>query len=964
MSTTYVRAVRAGYGVSADSGPALPELRGRKGELAALTGLLEGVEQGQAGLSVIEGAQGSGKTRLLEEVRRTAERRGLHVFHGSADPDGHDVPLGPLLRAFTSGNEPLFDVHELRRLKVLPNPGFWLLQEMHERLERAAMAAPLVVLVDDVQRCDETSLMALRNLPGRLAGYPVAWLLTVRTSPMTGAGRSTVSRLVAGGGRWVRLGPLDDEAVEEFVGDLLGAVPDGAVLKLAATAEGRPLLLRELCEGLKDEGALTVCSGRALLTGSRTPRRFQASVRHHLSQLSDRAGELARLASALDDSCPVDLMAELLDVPLGSLMEPLRELLATGLVVEDEAGVAFRHDQVREAVAGLTTPTRRQRLRRRAVDLRLARGAPVTDVAVMLSDSAEPGDRAAVTLLTDAAAELAARSPATAAELNIRAMRLLPGDDPARPRMIAETVSWLWRGGNAAQALAMAETALRQPHALDPESEARLRLELAGLTSRRSFTEAARHARMAVGIEGAPAGLTARSLALLAVNLTRSGTLDEARRTAHHALELAREAGQPAAEAMALAVESTVAYVHADWHRSHDAADRAVLLAHEDGAGETFYEPAMWRVTLHSRSGYAQQAVDQVDDAIRLARRRGQAATMHFWSTLRSRLLLEAGRLEEARAEAKGVLAMAEDLGSANLTDTTVRYPLGIVALHTGNRAAVRTAIRDAATMMRDESEFVRRFGAWLAAQVADWEGDSRRALALLPPETEIFDTVRPKTRIPFDAMDQPVFVRIALRAGDLRRATEAAAVARHRAEASPAFPALAAAAAHAQGLVAQDAQLLKEAVELCGAVQRPLALASANEDTGRALVRCASPQATRYLDTALRLYEQCGAGWHAARVRRLLTSTAGKRTNVKQAERAGRARGGATGWAALSPGELQVVRLVAAGRTNREVAVQLFVSPHTISTYVRRAFKKLGINSRVELVRIAMEEDAERQVS
>jgi DNA-binding CsgD family transcriptional regulator len=67
-------------------------------------------------------------------------------------------------------------------------------------------------------------------------------------------------------------------------------------------------------------------------------------------------------------------------------------------------------------------------------------------------------------------------------------------------------------------------------------------------------------------------------------------------------------------------------------------------------------------------------------------------------------------------------------------------------------------------------------------------------------------------------------------------------------------------------------------------------------------------------------------------------------------------------GWAALTPAELDVIRVVVAGCTNREAAALLFLSPHTISSHLRHAYAKLGINSRVELVRAAVAPAANHQ--
>ncbi len=92
-----------------------------------------------------------------------------------------------------------------------------------------------------------------------------------------------------------------------------------------------------------------------------------------------------------------------------------------------------------------------------------------------------------------------------------------------------------------------------------------------------------------------------------------------------------------------------------------------------------------------------------------------------------------------------------------------------------------------------------------------------------------------------------------------------------------------------------------------------------------------------------------CGASWDLAWVRRRL-----RRLGVRR--RLASERRPAQGWSALTDYELAVVRLVAGGLTNREVAERLCISPHTVGGHLRHAFEKLGINSRVALTRIAAE--------
>ena len=123
-------------------------------------------------------------------------------------------------------------------------------------------------------------------------------------------------------------------------------------------------------------------------------------------------------------------------------------------------------------------------------------------------------------------------------------------------------------------------------------------------------------------------------------------------------------------------------------------------------------------------------------------------------------------------------------------------------------------------------------------------------------------------------------------------------------------------------------------------------------EDLGVARARAGAVDAAiEAFDAALVLYAEAGARWDAGRVRGRLRDQ-GVRRRLVPRERA------ETGWEAMTDSELAVARLVAHGLTNREVAEQLFVSPHTVSSHLRSIFAKLDINSRLALARIAAEHD------
>ena len=100
-------------------------------------------------------------------------------------------------------------------------------------------------------------------------------------------------------------------------------------------------------------------------------------------------------------------------------------------------------------------------------------------------------------------------------------------------------------------------------------------------------------------------------------------------------------------------------------------------------------------------------------------------------------------------------------------------------------------------------------------------------------------------------------------------------------------------------------------------------------------------------LERALAGYARLDAPRDAARVRRRL-----RRLGVRRRPARGERRP-ATGWAALTDTERAVAAAVAQGLTNRQVAVQMFLSPHTVGFHLRQIFRKLGIRSRVELARL-----------
>ncbi len=350
--------------------------------------------------------------------------------------------------------------------------------------------------------------------------------------------------------------------------------------------------------------------------------------------------------------------------------------------------------------------------------------------------------------------------------------------------------------------------------------------------------------------------------------------------------------------------------------------------------------------------------LDHVDDSLRLAADSVAAAhrDRHGWAIRifeiwRGRQLHQLGRLDDAGAILEGQFSPESGDRFLGALDAAGIVALGRVALHQGNGRLQQRTARLARGLLEDATPNFGREAAWLLALQAIAAGDPTVAhdwLCALGEDERI--AILPL--FPIDVTDEPQLVRIARAAGDDELAEVAVAQADRRARLNPGVATIGATAAHARGLLRTSIVELEHAVELFQTGPRPLARASALEDLGVARDGAGLVDAAiEAFDAALLLYAEAGATWDAGRVRGRLRHH-GVRRRLVARERADK------GWASMTDSELAVARRVAQGLTNREVAEQLFVSPHTVSSHLRSIFAKLEINSRLALARIAAEHD------
>jgi DNA-binding CsgD family transcriptional regulator len=925
-----------------------PTIRGRDAELGALGELFDRVRSGSGSVLLVEGAAGMGKSRLIGEGVRMANRVGFPVGMGAAEPSESVAELAPLLRALFDGSEPLLDRAELGSLHAAPEQRYWRLQDLQSLLERAALDGPLFIFLDDVQWVDSGTAAALRALPSRLGSLPIGWVLAMRPEQGQGQPRSVVEYLAGEGAERLVLEPLSEPAVVQVVRDLLQAEPDETLVRMAGEAGGNPFLLVELLEGLRQEHLVRVDSGHATLTEHRLPERVRASMRERLARMSDSARQLATVAGSLGRTFSVSELSEMLGLSPGSLLAPVEQLIEAGIVRERGDELGFQHDLIREAVRGACAPSARRALDRQAADVMLARGALPVEVAIQLAAGAAPGDEVAITTLLAAAEALATTEPGASADLSRRALELAPERHPLRGPLVVQAAMSLHAAGRMEEAKAFADNAMRGILPVAQEAEVRLGIAGMWLVSPDVRVHASREA---LKLAGLPDHLRLEHLAKLAYNLVAAARTDEAQAAWSEAAAAGGRLDPDARFPLALS-EGGLQYVGGQFTRALELFE-AILrdeLPEQHGLDDLLTR--LWRSDTLVALDRERDALQAVDEIIAEALKRGFSWFLHVGEITRGQMLLQWGRLEDAGAVLDGRF---DSHGPPVVTvmDASGVSAVGRLALHTGDGRQVRQTREIAKAMLNESTPGVRRHAAWLLSLQATADGDPRQAHRWLcamgePERTYVL------RRLWMDMADEPQMVRIALAAGDRELAESAAADAGRRAELCPGVPSLDAIAAHASGLLDGDVDKLSEAASLFDRSPRALAHAAALEDLG--LARQGEGTADSGIDAfteALVLFARAGATTDAARLRSRLRAL-GVRRRVTAVEKP------VKGWAAMTKSELAVTELVADGLTNREVAERLFISPHTVNTHLRQVFAKLEVKSRVDLTRLATERDGD----
>jgi DNA-binding CsgD family transcriptional regulator len=854
-----------------------------------------------------------------------------------------------LLCALFDGDPPLVPRSALSELRASPELLFWLLQDLQSLIEKTALQHPLLLCLDDLHNAGTTCASTMRDLPLRLSSLPVAWVVTYRPDDGVEQHQEAMRILADAGAEVIRLGPLSHEAVAQIAVDILGAEPDADLLQRADRVQGNPFLVVEFLRGLQDENIVSIEDGRAVLIEDRLPHRVSDSMRARLARMSPEADRVATFGSALGQRFSLHDLEAMTAIPLAELVEPIHELIRSDILAASGSYLSFRHELIREAVRGsLLAPVRRA-LDRQASDVFLARGALPIEVAVQLSKSAEPGDDVAVEILLQAADSIGLTDPKAAAELAGRARELAPKRHPLVGPLVARQVISLFAAGEGDEGKRVADSALRQ--SLTAEEEGRVRLSVAGMFTL-SPDVRADNARAALVLPGLSGDLSASLWASLFHSLVMAGRLDEAVSIQPKAREAVYASSNDSCWFAYELPESALHYTEFDF-----AGALEILSASQRRRGLESLDDPRERLVQDFRSCYLAvldrypEAIDAAEDGIAAAQRDRQNWAVRVFETTRGRHMLQRGRLDEAEVALEGHYGTE----NAHLIVTALDAPsvvaLGKLKIHTNDERGALEVGEIAKVMLTASALAVRKHAIWYLALLSMSHGDAMQAHRWLcslgyAERLEIFPL------FPMEVADDPQLVRIAAATADEELANRVIDLAKQRSKMNPEILSIRAIADHAEGIWNESAESLSSAVTDLEGGSRPLAYASALEDLGRVLLKLGdTSEAIVAFERALTHSAEVGASWDAARIRGRLRRL-GVRRRTPNAERP------KSGLASLTDAESAVARVAAEGRTNREIAERLFISPHTVNTHLRHIFEKLDINSRVALTRLLGDRD------
>jgi DNA-binding NarL/FixJ family response regulator len=934
-------------------------LVGREAERARIAAALRRAGGGEGSLLLLCGEAGVGKTRLAGEACDGGEAT---LLRGAASQSA-TAPYGPIVAALRS--HPRLDPATLAADGALRDHLALLLPELGEpatesdratifeavrqAFARIGEEGTAVLVLDDLQWSDVATLELLAALAPSLAEMPVLTIAAYRSDglPRDHPLRWLRNELRRGGAlEEMALAPLDQAGTEALVAELLSKPPSPTLARtIHDRTQGSPFFVEELVAALRARGRLQ--SGRRgleLAEGDEipVPDTVREAVLLGAAELSAAAREAADVAAVAGQRFDLRALAGL--CPEAGLLE----LVEHGQIEEEGDGyAAFRHALAQEALYAQVPWLRRRALHRSLAEALEATGARSMEVAAHW-DAAAEGERAQAALAEAARESEAVHAYRDATKAGRRALELWPAgeEDEGRLRLLERYAHCAEMAGELAEATkGWRELAEIRGAGGDRLGFARAQRRLAAIWELRGERDTAFAARrLAAEAFAADGQLAEASLERLTMadHHRRGARYGEATALARAALDDARAAERLDLRARTLGLLGVVEAKGGEFETGLETVRSGLALALEHDltpvAAELYQRLSL---VLYDSADY-RRAQEALDTALQLCRTDGDAGTEVACVTCLVYVLRERGEWVRARE-------LGQELIEAGTAVWVAEGLVGAIHAFQGKLSAARRLLSSS----RAVSSAVGHYNMYMDATtglacVAAAEGRADEATehcrTLLARWEQSEDHHYAVWGIRWAA---GFFARSGDRAG-VHACTEA--LAQMAAEAGHA-DALAALAQAIGELALLDGDEAAAAEHLCRAVELHRGLAIPHERAQIELRAGVVLAATGEREEAIERLCDCyrTAGKLGARPLAAAAAKEVARLGESVAQRLGGRAADDDNPAQLTRRELEVLRHVAVGRTNREIAQELFLSPRTVDMHVRNLLAKLDCRSRVE---------------
>jgi DNA-binding CsgD family transcriptional regulator len=902
-------------------------LLGRDDERLALDRLLAEARRGHGGAVGLVGEPGIGKTMLLDYAAEQAD--GMRVLRARGIESEAEIPFGGLAELLRPclpvlGQIPAPQSSALAGALALGPASaadrYAIGAATLSLLSASADSGPLLLLVDDAHWLDESSAQALVFAARRLLADPIAAVFAARDGER--------SLLDGTDLRVIRLAGLG----RAMAGRLLAEanLPADEIDALVRATGGNPLALLEL-------GSAGVWLGGATPAEPvRISTRIATAFLHRFGRLPEATRSLLVVAAASDDG---DLAV--LARAAAALGLDVADLVAAedaGLVTLDRGQVAFSHPLARAAMyANASARERRQ------AHAAMAAALPEHDgdrrAWHHAAASLGPNDAVAESLRA-AGARARERSAYAVAAAAFERGAGLASEDELRCDLLLAAADAAWLAGDARRTLAALDDARRL--GVDPLRLTRID-HLRGQVALRRGPVTDGYpliADAAARISPADPELAVVMLAQAVLGCFYAGDTPTMLTLARRAVELAGAKASRRAQFLA-SVAQGIALV-ADGQGSRGAAAIRWALGVLEQSDDLRDDPGLlvWATVgpLWLREAGVGRAV--IDHAFDRARSTVAVGTLPSMLHMFARDQATTDRWAVAEASYDEAVRLARETGQRVELGAALAG-LACLEARQGRDSACRGHAAEAAALCDELG--IGFYGAWAVQAIGDLElAQGNPAAATVHHEAQA-EVLRRHGVADVDLSPIPELVDAYVRLGNTDRAAELAADFRHRAEAKQQPWALARAARCAGLLASNDAMQdqFDEALRLHALTPDTFEEARTRLAFGARLRRARHRLRARdELRAALERFERLGAKPWADQCDTELAATGetARRRDVSTLTQ-------------LTPQEGQIARLLAAGKTTREAAAAIFVSPKTVEYHLRHVYEKLGIRSRDELV-------------